>query len=362
MSRWILPGGLGVSLVAALVLYLIYWQQGTRDQPSHHESVPIEFNDDNVVTRISTDSGVPVVGEPDRAEETAHPSPEYRQKIRSQVLPGLYTSNDIDALITGALIVRAEDQPYRREDFLTLALTLNPDDLLTNVLSALYCTDGIRREGIEAFCDSTDFTGRLARLTGDNGWTWLMLADVADQAATRRDLLAHAAKGMYYSDYSTELLAITMTSLLPFTESAESAKAQDDPLLLQGVNSVNAIVGQFSAAAHCMDEVGDPDTCTAIADQLSNSGSLAAVMQGHRIRELATGIPISTPPPRHPWWDQLTIELFEELLSKNPSFRDTVNRYQTRYVEMDAIKQAMIDYGYVDDDDIPREMIRPNDP
>ncbi len=359
MNRWILPGGLGVSLLIALVLYLFYWQQGAKDQPLKRESVSIEPDNSNDVPNISADSAITVAGESGAGDETAHPPGEYRQKIRSQVLPGLYTSNDIDSLITGALIVRGEDQPYRREDFLTLALALNPDDVLTNVLSALYCTDGIRREGIEAFCDSTDFTGRLARLTGDNGWTWLMLADVTDQAAERRELLESAAKGMYYSDYSTELLAITMTSLLPY---AEATEARDDPLLLQGVNSVNAIVGQFSAAAHCMNEVGDPDTCTAIADQLSNSGSLSAVMQGHKIRELATGISISTPPERHPWWDQLTVELFEELLANDPSFRDTVNRYQTRYIEMDAIKQAMIDYGYLDDDDIPREMIRPNDP
>lgn len=346
MGRWIISWAIGILLIGVLLVVLY-----TRQDPPPPDQTGLRPSPD-ATTPAHIDVSPKTPGNSRESAHQAGPPTAYRQQITTRILPALYASNDLDSLIAGALIVRPQDHPYQRGDFLTLALGLNPDDLLTNVLTALACSDQLDRQDIESLCDANDFTARLVDLTGDNGWSWLMLADRADEPAERRRFLESAANATYYSDYSTELLSVMARALEPFTAT------DDDPLLLQGVNSVNAIIGHLRTETHCMDDIEASDRCRSIADQLSNSGSLAVVMQGYRLRELATGVQVPLPSERHPWWDQLTIGLFHDLLANDPSFRDTVNRHQTRYVEMDAIKQALVDYGHVEPDNQPPERIR----
>ena len=153
-------------------------------------------------------------------------SDEIRERMRvivdELILPRLYASSDVNALIIGTVLVdwRADVA----EDYLSLALSMNPNDPVLLSVVSQYC-DGyyqrhltqsdIKRLTISAilgmspevkdstsqFCYDLPYHQRLTDATGDNAWVWMRRALTEQDADQSLEYLQKAGNAKYYNDY-----------------------------------------------------------------------------------------------------------------------------------------------------------------
>ena len=329
---------LSIALMGLIILI-------ARIQPSQSEATPVDL-----VTEVYEAEMLakPTSGASDDRELSA--------VIANDILPTLYARTDVDSLLVGALL-SSTDEVYSQADFVSLALSLDPDDIMANLVAAVICEPSSRTEQVtqsrpitsesrsqlqpemQGICTDTDHLQRLASLTGDNGWVWMNLAERSLTDQQMRDLLIRAADAAYYGDYVWELRSMISAVLTTFSPEDSSGLRLAARVGLYALPVVPVRVMHY-----CVDRPHElrPE-CEIISEHLLRGSSAMGSMVGLAIQQANPGLHIDH------WLTPDIYQLFGKQLASDPEFTATMDRYHDQYVETDAMRLTLIDFGFLPD-------------
>lgn len=353
-----------VLLVIPIVLTITVYRINSSKQ--HPEKKTIETDRTLVGKSNQMPIGISTVDAKNQGED-------MQAIVNEEILPKLYASNDLDSLIAGALLVHFQeyDIPYSVENFLSSALSLDPDDPILLSVVTRYCGQfrerhqSYNRDELQVFptelvsqysqtnefCSGFPYLQMLADATGNNAWVWINHAVRAKEDHEKAlKYLERAANSTYFSDYDQELTTLIMDALLE-----HSANIQDrESLLLYGISKSLILRTQVPAFRLCIGmmktEPRAVHACSTIAEYLLDGTTLIVQMSGRAIKTSALqtkGEEIEA--SSHFFDSDDTYKQYAELIH-DPKNEAVFNKNIVRYVEVDAVQQTMIQLGLIEDD------------
>jgi len=356
----------------------------------------ITYNSDDSVRPVPTakTSGGEFSHEPEVAlsinPETAQPErltrhEEMAHTVNQILIPILYASSDLDALIAGALLMHGmPSENYSEFDFLNLALSLDSDDELLLSILALNCLSAQRfREDEEArngksyresgnelreklgeyarqqelLCEGRHFIEELMTVTGDNAWVWLLRArrEVMN-ADLSLEYLQRAVQATHYNDFVIEKRFLMMAAIQKYGGDIEDSEV----LQLYGISKSYQLGSGFydlCKPEKMATEISILNSCAELAQYMVDGPTLMDQMIGYAITMGAGTLreePVDT--SEFSWLDVYASDFYK--LLQDPAAEEFFKEQLLRYSEVDAVKQTMIRYDLLEDTEEKPEEIR----
>lgn len=268
--------------------------------------------------------------------------------IADELLPNLYRSNDVEALIAGVVLLTGRDeQLYTVKAMLEAGLSLAPDDPLLLAVVAMSCGTwgGARGGTLALWCNDVDYLDRLASAAGDNGWVWAMRA--RGSLVDHGEYLERVARATYYNDYAEELEISVISTLQKFAREAPDKAA----MVREGVGRTSILIARSMAAFRiCLTATRDAkvlDGCRRLGADLAGSASALARIHGVAIRYQLAGAPDRA--SEFDWATPESLARFTRAMS-DADVRDRLERHLLRSRQADAVRLTMIELGLIADD------------
>lgn len=364
-------------LAIAIAVFLIF---------SHSESNTSNLNQNkNQVVEIlnpeyRVDAFLELANEPTDYDAVTE---RMRVIVNELILPRLYASSDVNALIIGTVL--ADWRTDEAEDYLHLALSMNPNDPVLLSVVMLYCDGYLKRhltredlrrrtrqvllygtEEVNAptsqFCFDLPYHRLLTDATGDNAWVWMRRALVEDDSDQSLKYLQRAGKAQYYNDYDQELSILTLNVLGEYGYEIDDRES----LLLYGLvrlDSVRYLATMILPKCNSEPLKSDPpaiEACSGIAGHLLKSTSLVGLLQGWAVMGITDrlrGDEVRTMSKKLGFNAEDFVKYQDMVVANDPEFRKIADRNALRYVQVDALKQTMIHFGLIEgSDEKPRRI------